>query len=118
VAITLVPIVNSRSSAVTGFCFIMQDLAQMIANRDRIRDLEDTLWRRVAARTARLTEEVEQLRLTVAQYSERYGTLPAREPSFREPKKAPASAIEGEPLRCARSDSHCPTGPCTDVTAA
>jgi PAS domain S-box-containing protein len=88
VSITLVPIIDRRASAVTGFRLMLQDLTEMMAVRDHVRDLEDGLLRRVTERTMRLTEEVERLKQMVARYVERHGPLAEEEQSapFAEPK--------------------------------
>jgi len=101
VSIMLVPIEDKRASQVAGFRLVMRDLTEMMANKDRVRDLEDGLWRRVAERTARLTEEVERLRLTVSRYVDRYGALPTEHPKppqpFVEPKGGQESAAHDAP---------------------
>jgi PAS domain S-box-containing protein len=76
VSVALVPIADPKTSTPKGFRLILQDLTEMIKSKDRIRDLEDGLLRRVSERTARLTEENEQLKLIVAGYVKRYGALP------------------------------------------
>jgi PAS domain S-box-containing protein len=80
VSVTLVPIADCQASTVNGFRLIMQDLTELIKSKNRIRDLEDGLWRRVAERTARLADDNERLKLVVAKYVHRYGALPADEP--------------------------------------
>ena len=104
VSVTLAPIVDVRTSAVAGFRLLIQDLTETMKNKDRIRDLEDGLWRRVAERTARLAEENERLKLAVAQYLDRCGGLPNSH-ARPEPTDAPRSAAGGDsPARSGESD--------------
>jgi hypothetical protein len=93
ISITIAPILGRGSFEPTGFRWLIRDLTECMRTKDRIRDLEDGLWRRVAERTARLSEENERLKLELSRIRTKVRNQPGEsEEASPEPVRAGGSS--------------------------